>query len=85
MNERPLHVVLRNNLVELLLDQSNVLVDLFGAPAEPGASHHTAIDGRANIEMGFVGVLEGGRIGRPGRCANGKQCRHQPSGVFVWI
>ena len=34
MDERPLHVVLRDDLVELFLDESNVLLDLFRGPAE---------------------------------------------------
>ena len=29
MDERPLQVVLRGNLVELFLDESNVFIDLF--------------------------------------------------------
>ncbi len=49
VNECPLQIVLRDNLVELLLDQTNVFVDLFQAPAEPRASRQGAVDGRVHI------------------------------------
>ncbi len=78
MNEGPLQVVLRGNLVELLLDDCNVLINLFRSPAKVaalhrGASRHGAVNGRANEEMVFVGFLEGGGVGTPGRCTNGKE------------
>ena len=65
MDECPLQVVLRGNLVELFLDESNVLIDQFQGPVDVvgphrGASRNGAVDGRADIEMVFVGVLEGG-------------------------
>ena len=73
MDECPLQVVLRGNLVELFLDESDVFIDLFRGPVDVvgpdrGAGRDGAVDGHANIEMVFVGVLEGGRVGRPGRC-----------------
>ena len=78
-NERPLQVVLGADLVELLLDLSNVFGQLFWATTEsPSASCDGAINGRADIEMVFEGILEEGRIGRSGRCAGEQQYYKQP-------
>ena len=80
MDECPFQVVLRGDLVELFLHESNVLIDRFQGPVDVvgpdrGASRDSAVDGRAYAEVVFEGVLEGRRVGRPGRCPHGKQHR----------
>ena len=82
MDECPFQVVLRGNLVELFLHESNVLIDLLQGPADVvgpdrGASRNGAVDGCAYAEMVFVGVLEGRHVGGPGRCTHGKQHRRE--------
>ena len=64
MDEGKLQIVLRGNLAELFLDESNVFFDLFLSPVDVvgqdrGAGRNGAVDGHANIEMVFVGVLAG--------------------------
>jgi hypothetical protein len=54
MDELPLRVILRGNLVALLLDE------LHGP--DGGASRNGAVDGHANLEVALVGFLEGGLI-----------------------
>lgn len=80
LNERPLQVVLGADLVELLLDLSNVLGQLLWATTEsPSASCDGSIDSRADIEMVFEGILEEGRLGSSGSCAGEQQYYQQPS------
>ena len=65
MNGLPFQVVLRGDLVELLLCQSDVFVDLLRSPIAERrrfAGGNGAIDGHADIKVTFVGVLEGGRL-----------------------
>ena len=55
MDELPLQVVLRRNLVELLFNESNVLLHQLLAPATRGARRNAAVDGHADQEMILVG------------------------------
>ena len=43
VNERPLQVVLRGNLVELVLGEGNVLLDLFRGPADVVGPDRSAV------------------------------------------
>lgn len=73
MNERPFHVVLGDDLVELRFDQRDVGADLLRAAAEAGAGGDAAVDGRAHHEMVLEDVLESGRLGGPRRGGLGRQ------------
>src|SRR4029079_5526675 len=78
MGQRPFHVILRDYLVELGLNQRNVATDLLRTTAETAARHHGTIDGRADAEMVFESVLECGRLRRPGSChPDGERRRQQ--------
>ncbi len=75
MNQQPLHVILRDDLIELFLNKNNVLLHLLRCPsgkARPGrgASCDAAVNGRAHVEVVFVGLLERGGVGRKPAEAN---------------
>jgi hypothetical protein len=69
LNERPLQIVLIDDLVELSLDQVDVPHHLFQGPVDVvgldrRARRDGAVDGRANQEMALEGFLQGvGRLG----------------------
>ena len=82
MDKRPLQVVLRGNLIELLLDESNVFINAFLRPVDiisldGGTGGDRAINGHADIEVIFVSTLERGNVGGPGRCPDGKEYRRE--------
>ena len=61
----PLQVVLRNDLIELLLNQICIFRDPFQGPVDivgpdRGAGCNGVVYGDANVEIVFVGVLKGG-------------------------
>ncbi len=51
MNELPLQIVLRRNLIELLLYQSDVLIHQLRTSATRGAGGDAAVDGHADQKM----------------------------------
>jgi len=82
MNEGPLQVVLRGDLVELLFDERDVSFDFFRGSIDVvgwgrGARRDSAVDSRADIEMILIGVLEAGRVCGPDRGTNGEQRRRE--------
>ena len=69
MDEGPLQIVLRGNLVELSRHESNVFVHLFPGSVDVACldcagRRNGAVDGHANTEAIIVGVLERGLVGR---------------------
>lgn len=82
MNEQPLQIVFWRNLVELFLDEGNVLLDLLLVSTnivgtDCGIHRDRAVDGRADLEMVFVGALERGLVGGPGSRTTDQQRRHE--------
>ena len=75
MDELPLQIILGGNLVKLFFDGGNVPLDLFQSPVRPDriARGNRAVNGNAHVEIILVSIFEGGLVGRPGRCADGKQ------------
>ncbi|MCX6632925.1 MAG: hypothetical protein NTW28_35455, partial [Candidatus Solibacter sp.] len=58
VEERPFHLVLRDELIELGVDQRNVLPGLLRASAKTGAGRNGTVDGCANAEVVFESVLQ---------------------------
>ena len=57
MDELPLQVILRGDLVELFLDESNVVSRQLSGSTTRRAGRHVAVDGRADQKMALVNVL----------------------------
>ena len=64
MDELPLQVVFRRNLVELLFDESNVLLHQLLPSATTSPCRNAAVDRHTDQEMILIGGLQCGRGGR---------------------